>query len=261
MRVSRFVDLTAQIVHVGYFPSIRREYALESAALPMAALITALSVLGIALDAASDAAITAITKSLDAVGCSALLSEDRPSSIASRNVRSRMRRFATRANVRARQRRTSAPSRAGTLVCRAAGLLRRQRYGPGARLMHHPQPSRFRRLRVERLACAAGHPGDFDASRSDTANHPRPLSPRPADSASASRASAGALRTTNRLFSSFPVPLSLRSYREHSAKPLDNLRHIHEHQLRTRARRAPITRMPRYGLTRSNAVRRSSSEW
>ena len=46
------------------------------------------------------------------------------------HVRARMGQVATRANACARQRRTSAPSRAGVLIRRAAGLLRRQRCGP-----------------------------------------------------------------------------------------------------------------------------------
>ncbi len=45
-------------------------------------------------------------------------------------VRSRMHRFATRANACADQRWTSAPSRAGTFTWRAAGLLLRRRCGP-----------------------------------------------------------------------------------------------------------------------------------
>ena len=56
-----------------------------------------------------------------------------------------------------------------------------------ARLMHHPLPSRFRRLPVERPACVPQSLGDFDASRPDTANHPGPLTPRPAGCAQTTR--------------------------------------------------------------------------
>ena len=80
--------------------------------------------------------------------------------------------------------------------------------GHYARLMHYPLPTRFRGLPVERPVRAPGPPGEFDALRPDTANHPGPPSPRPAGCASASGASAGALRAANRAFNSFPVRLS-----------------------------------------------------
>ena len=44
--------------------------------------------------------------------------------------------------------------------------------GQYARLLHHPLPSRFRRLSVERSACAPGLLGNFDVSQPDTVNRP-----------------------------------------------------------------------------------------
>ena len=160
---------------------------------------TALGLSGVALGAASGAAVTEITKSLDAVACSALVSKDRPSSIASRHVHSRMRRFATRAKLCVDQLRTSDPSRAGILICQAAicqaaGLLRRQHCGrmraadaPPATEPLSPVAGRAPGL------CASTTRGDFRTSRPDIANHPKPLSLRPAGRALASCASVAAL--------------------------------------------------------------------
>ena len=53
-----------------------------------------------------------------------------PRVVCGQHMRSRTGRFAIRANACAGLRRTSAPSRAGTSISRAAGLLRRQRCGP-----------------------------------------------------------------------------------------------------------------------------------
>ena len=108
--------------------------------------------------------------------------------------------------------------------------------GQCARLTHHLLPGRFRGLPVER----PGSRSDFDASRPDTADHLGPLSPRPTGCASASRDSAGGLRTANRVLNDFQSG-SLRSCRERSVKPLDNLRRFVEHRPRTPAWRASHT--------------------
>ena len=111
-----------------------------------------------------------------------------------------------------------------------------------ARLMQHLLPGRFRRLPVERQTCASVSPGDFDASRTDTANHPGPLSPRTAGCASASHTHPQVHRALRTVSSTAFQPGPVRSCRKHSAKPLDNFGHIAEHRLRIRARRAPMTR-------------------
>ena len=80
--------------------------------------------------------------------------------------------------------------------------------GQCARPMHHPLPSRFRRLPVKRRAGVLPSQGDFDASRPDIAKHPGLLSPRTAGCAPASGASAGALGVANRVLNCLPVRYS-----------------------------------------------------
>ena len=134
-----------------------------------------------------------------------------------RQKRSGLGRLATGANACPDQPPTSAPSRAGIIIWRAAGLLHMASRridcddcaaGQCAPLIHHLLPSRFRQLPAERPACAPRSPGDFHASRPDTANHLGPLPPRPAGGGSASRDSASALRTANRVLNRFPVRFS-----------------------------------------------------
>ena len=113
--------------------------------------------------------------------------------------------------------------------------------GQCARLMSHLLPGRFRWLPVHSAACAPRSPGEFDALRPDTANHPGPRSPTPTGRASASRGSVRELRGPNRVFNSFRHG-SLRSYGQRLAKPLDNLRRFVEHRRRTPVWRRPMTR-------------------
>ena len=80
--------------------------------------------------------------------------------------------------------------------------------GQCARTMHHLLPSCLRWLPVERPACALGPTESFDVSRPDTANHPGSPSPGPAGHASASRDSASAVRTANRVLNSLTVRFS-----------------------------------------------------
>ena len=117
---------------------------------------------------------------------------------------------ATRANACADRRPTSAPSRAGAFIwlygepqdCSNASAA-----GECARLMHHLLPSRFRRLPVERPACASRSSGDADAPLPVARNRPELLSPKPAGCARASCTSASAPRTVS-AFNSLPIRLS-----------------------------------------------------
>ena len=162
--------------------------------------------------------------------------------VCGQNVRSRMRRFATHAKLRADRRRTSAPSRAGILTWRAAGLRRRQRCGP-VRVAHAPPATRPLAAAPGRApACVPQSPGEFDASRLGTANHHGPLSPSTGGCASASRPALPP-RTPTRTASSRPFRHGgLRSNGQRLAKPLDNLRRFVEHRHRTSVWKAPMTR-------------------
>ena len=154
--------------------------------------------------------------------------------------------FATDATARARKLWTADPSRAGVLIWRAAGLLRRQRCGP-VRAGDAPSAT-------EPLSTAAGRaPGQRpEATRGNQMRHD--LAPRTTldrwpqgQPAAHRRAAIPSVHSAPRTASSTAFhSASLRSCRERSAKPLDNFRRIAEHWLRTRDQRAPMTRLELY---------------